>query len=147
MNLIRYGLNQNPVYLLISRWHKLERFGTVIIAMFPNNYPSLFPTIGHFFSSISYLILEPSKSEINTITASRFLFHRFTTMTKQICGAVLAQWIRSRTLNREVPNSILLTSIGWRHFILTAYSLGKDLKPLVPHGCLLLSGLLSQWPG
>ena len=59
----------------------------------------------------------------------------FCIFLKQFCGAVVAQWIRPRTLNREVPGSNLLAvvvvSLGkalYPHCLV----LRKDLKQLVP---------------
>ena len=62
-------------------------------------------------------------------------------------GAVVAQWIRPQTLNREVPGLNLLAA--------AVVLLGKALYPhcIVPRkglkspGCLLISNLLSWWPG
>ena len=65
---------------------------------------------------------------------------------KMYYEAVVAQWIRPRTLNCEVPGSNLLAA--------AIVPLGKALYPhcLVPrkglksrwsHGCLLISSLLS----
>ena len=59
----------------------------------------------------------------------------------------MAQWIRPQTLNCEVPGLILLA--------VAVVPLGKALYPhcIVPRkrlkspGCVLISNLLSWWPG
>ena len=63
-------------------------------------------------------------------------------------GAVVAQWIRPRTLNREVPGSNLLAVAvlplgNALTCIFIAQSLGKDFKPNWSPGCLLISSLLN----
>ena len=59
----------------------------------------------------------------------------------------MAQWIRPRTLNREVPGSNLLTEavVSLGKALLPHYLVPrKGLKPVGPlAGCLLISSLLS----